>query len=133
MITDTLIQIRKKYLKINNTDFLLFDKVVSGSEIIFLPEPKLDPPLLFLILVEIKFFTFCDSKYQRYRYSHNSNPLFLFRFYYSQNLYFSATTVKCQNLRGLLHELSNEGAREQFEHFLETLILPEMVSIFLMR
>lgn len=41
---------------------------------------------------------------------------------------FSATTVKCQNLRGLLHELSNEGAREQFEHFLETLILPEMVE-----
>ena len=32
---------------------------------------------------------------------------------------FSATTVKCQNLRELLHELSNEGAREQFEQFLE--------------
>jgi len=41
---------------------------------------------------------------------------------------FSATTVKCQNLRGLLHELSNEGAREQFETFLEMLILPEMVE-----
>jgi len=41
---------------------------------------------------------------------------------------FSATTVKCQNLRELLHELSNEGAREQFEQFLELLILPEMVE-----
>jgi len=41
---------------------------------------------------------------------------------------FSATTVKCQNLRGLLHELSNEGAREQFEQFLEELILPQMVA-----
>jgi len=41
---------------------------------------------------------------------------------------FSATTVKCQNLRELLHELSNEGAREQFEQFLEGEILPEMVE-----
>jgi len=41
---------------------------------------------------------------------------------------FSATTVKCQNLRELLHELSNEGARDQFEQFLECLILPEMVE-----
>lgn len=41
---------------------------------------------------------------------------------------FSATTVKCQNLRELLHELSNEGAREQFEQFLERDILPEMVE-----
>jgi len=41
---------------------------------------------------------------------------------------FSATTVKCMNLRGLLHELSNEGAREQFEQFLEELILPQMVE-----
>ena len=41
---------------------------------------------------------------------------------------YSATTVKCQNLRELLHELSNEGARDQFEKFLETLILPEMVT-----
>ncbi|KAI8441279.1 hypothetical protein MSG28_014917, partial [Choristoneura fumiferana] len=32
------------------------------------------------------------------------------------------------NLRGLLHELSNEGARRQFESFLERLILPLMVS-----
>ena len=35
--------------------------------------------------------------------------------------------MKCQNLRELLHELSNEGARDQFEKFLESLILPEMV------
>jgi len=41
---------------------------------------------------------------------------------------FNSTTVKCQNLRELLHELSNEGARDQFEKFLETLILPEMVT-----
>ncbi|XP_063215807.1 BTB/POZ domain-containing protein KCTD20 isoform X1 [Bacillus rossius redtenbacheri] len=40
---------------------------------------------------------------------------------------FDAQTVKCQNLRGLLHELSNEGARCQFEVFLEDLILPLMV------
>ncbi|XP_055373225.1 BTB/POZ domain-containing protein 10 isoform X2 [Condylostylus longicornis] len=41
---------------------------------------------------------------------------------------FDATTVRCQNLRGLLHELSNEGARQQFEIFLEELILPLMVA-----
>ncbi|XP_050544281.1 BTB/POZ domain-containing protein 10 [Daktulosphaira vitifoliae] len=41
---------------------------------------------------------------------------------------FDAKTVKCQNLRGLLHELSNEGARYQFEVFLEELILPPMVN-----
>jgi len=40
---------------------------------------------------------------------------------------FSAQTVKCQNLRGLLHELSNDGAEEQFEEFLEKEILPQMV------
>ena len=40
---------------------------------------------------------------------------------------FDASTVKCHNLRGLLHELSNEGARQQFERFLEDLILPAMV------
>lgn len=40
---------------------------------------------------------------------------------------FTAQTVKCQNLRGLLHELSNDGAQEQFENYLEELILPEMV------
>ncbi|XP_015187080.1 PREDICTED: BTB/POZ domain-containing protein 10 isoform X2 [Polistes dominula] len=41
---------------------------------------------------------------------------------------FNASTVKCQNLRGLLHELSNEGARCQFERFLEDLMLPLMVN-----
>lgn len=64
---------------------------------------------------------------------------------------FDAHTVKCKNLRkqilsfsnkrlgsinfdlvpfpgGLLHELSNEGARAQFESFLEELILPVMVN-----
>ncbi|XP_071115472.1 BTB/POZ domain-containing protein 10-like [Haliotis cracherodii] len=41
---------------------------------------------------------------------------------------FDASTVKCQNLRGLLHELSNEGARKQFEVFLEEQILPKMVN-----
>lgn len=40
---------------------------------------------------------------------------------------FDANTIKCQNLRGLLHELSNEGARQQFEVFLEDHILPLMV------
>ena len=41
---------------------------------------------------------------------------------------FTASTIKCQNLRGLLHELSNDGAQSQFEEFLEELILPQMVS-----
>lgn len=40
---------------------------------------------------------------------------------------FDASTVKCQNLRGLLHELSNEGARKQFDKFLEELLMPQMV------
>ncbi|XP_077494646.1 BTB/POZ domain-containing protein mrityu [Amblyomma americanum] len=41
---------------------------------------------------------------------------------------FDAQTVKCHNLRGLLHELSNEGARQQFEKFLEELIVCRMVN-----
>ncbi|KAG1660307.1 BTB/POZ domain-containing protein 10 [Nymphon striatum] len=41
---------------------------------------------------------------------------------------FDSQTVKCQNLRDLLHELSNEGARQQFEVFLQENILPAMVS-----
>lgn len=41
---------------------------------------------------------------------------------------FDAQTVKCHNLRGLLHELSNEGARQQFEKFLEDLIVCRMVN-----
>lgn len=40
---------------------------------------------------------------------------------------FDASTVKCQNLRGLLHELSNDGARQQFNVYLEDNILPLMV------
>ena len=34
----------------------------------------------------------------------------------------------CVITGGLLHELSNEGARQQFELFLEDLILPQMVQ-----
>lgn len=41
---------------------------------------------------------------------------------------FNAETIKCQNLRGLLHELSNDGARQQFEQYLEELIMPLMVK-----
>ncbi len=41
---------------------------------------------------------------------------------------FDASTIKCQNLRGLLHELSNEGARGQFTSFLEDMVLPQMVQ-----
>uniref|UniRef100_A0A0B6YRT0 BTB domain-containing protein n=1 Tax=Arion vulgaris TaxID=1028688 RepID=A0A0B6YRT0_9EUPU len=40
---------------------------------------------------------------------------------------FDAFTVRCQNLRGFLHELSNEGARKQFLEYLEDLLLPQMV------
>lgn len=41
---------------------------------------------------------------------------------------FTARTIKCQNLRALLHELSNEGARQQFSGYLEELVLPRMVA-----
>lgn len=41
---------------------------------------------------------------------------------------FNAQTVHCQNLRSFLHELSNEGARQQFTEFLEDIILPQMVA-----
>lgn len=41
---------------------------------------------------------------------------------------FDSKTIRCHNLRGFLHELSNEGARGQFESFLEDLILPVMVA-----
>lgn len=41
---------------------------------------------------------------------------------------FDAKTIRCANLRGLLHELSNEGARKQFSSFLEGLLLPRMVE-----
>ncbi|XP_060574896.1 BTB/POZ domain-containing protein 10-like [Ruditapes philippinarum] len=39
---------------------------------------------------------------------------------------FDSMTIKCQNLRSLLHELSNEGARQQFQVFVEEMILPQM-------
>jgi BTB/POZ domain-containing protein 10 len=41
---------------------------------------------------------------------------------------FNALTVKCHDLRGLLHEISNEGARAQFNVFLEEILLPQLVS-----
>ncbi|XP_050046312.2 uncharacterized protein [Dermacentor andersoni] len=41
---------------------------------------------------------------------------------------FNPQTIKCHNLRGLLHELSNEGARQQFDKFLEDLIVCRMVN-----
>lgn len=41
---------------------------------------------------------------------------------------FDPQIVRCQNLRGLLHELSNEGARKQFEFFLEELLMPLMLN-----
>ncbi|XP_065057115.1 BTB/POZ domain-containing protein KCTD20-like [Rhopilema esculentum] len=42
---------------------------------------------------------------------------------------FDAGIIKCQNLCDLLHEISNEGAREQFKYqFLEQHILPVMIS-----
>ncbi|KAF7635059.1 BTB_3 domain-containing protein [Meloidogyne graminicola] len=42
---------------------------------------------------------------------------------------FNVNTVKCQDLRSLLHEISNEGARGQFCVFLEEviIILPQLV------
>ncbi|XP_046845890.1 BTB/POZ domain-containing protein 10-like isoform X2 [Xenia sp. Carnegie-2017] len=41
---------------------------------------------------------------------------------------FSAAVIKCHNLRELLHELSNDGAKEQFRRYLEVDILPLMVQ-----
>ncbi|KAM6976524.1 BTB/POZ domain-containing protein KCTD20-like [Aplochiton taeniatus] len=41
---------------------------------------------------------------------------------------FNASTVKCRDLSALLHELSNDGARKQFEGFLEELVVPSMVA-----
>uniref|UniRef100_A0A914HSW2 BTB domain-containing protein n=1 Tax=Globodera rostochiensis TaxID=31243 RepID=A0A914HSW2_GLORO len=40
---------------------------------------------------------------------------------------FNVHNVKCQDLRGLLHELSNEGARALFNQFLEDVVLPQLV------
>ncbi|CAB4025612.1 Hypothetical predicted protein, partial [Paramuricea clavata] len=41
---------------------------------------------------------------------------------------FNATVIKCHNLRDLLHEFSNDGAREQFRKYLEIDIVPLMVQ-----
>lgn len=41
---------------------------------------------------------------------------------------FESTTVRCYDLLGLMHELSNIGAKTQFEIYLEESILPEMVA-----
>ncbi|RWS15788.1 BTB/POZ domain-containing protein 10-like protein [Dinothrombium tinctorium] len=41
---------------------------------------------------------------------------------------FDSKTIKCHNLGGLLHELSNDGARKRFEQFLEDQILPVMYT-----
>lgn len=41
---------------------------------------------------------------------------------------FESTTVRCFDLLGLMHELSNIGARGQFAIYLEESILPEMVA-----
>lgn len=41
---------------------------------------------------------------------------------------FDFNTIRCQDLSALLHELSNDGAHKQFDHYLEELILPIMVG-----
>uniref|UniRef100_A0A8C5LC64 BTB/POZ domain-containing protein KCTD20 pseudogene n=1 Tax=Jaculus jaculus TaxID=51337 RepID=A0A8C5LC64_JACJA len=41
---------------------------------------------------------------------------------------FDFNTIRCQDLSALLHELSNDGAPKQFDHYLEELSLPVMVG-----
>ncbi|XP_065897341.1 BTB/POZ domain-containing protein 10-like [Dysidea avara] len=41
---------------------------------------------------------------------------------------FSEKTVKTNNLRDFMHELSNDGAREQFESLLAIVIVPAMIK-----
>ncbi|CAF3300045.1 unnamed protein product [Rotaria socialis] len=41
---------------------------------------------------------------------------------------FDQLTIQCQDLCGLLHELSNDGAKKQFEIFLEKNIFPVLVE-----
>ncbi|XP_043915028.1 BTB/POZ domain-containing protein 10 isoform X2 [Protopterus annectens] len=41
---------------------------------------------------------------------------------------FDYSTIKCRDLSALMHELSNDGARRQFEFYLEEMILPLMVA-----
>ncbi|XP_031702741.1 BTB/POZ domain-containing protein 10 [Anarhichas minor] len=41
---------------------------------------------------------------------------------------FDYSTIKCRDLSALMHELSNDGARRQFEFYLEEMVLPLMVA-----
>ncbi|KAJ8002776.1 hypothetical protein DPEC_G00162470 [Dallia pectoralis] len=41
---------------------------------------------------------------------------------------FDYGTIKCRDLSALMHELSNDGARRQFEFYLEEMVLPLMVA-----
>nr|XP_057943412.1 BTB/POZ domain-containing protein 10-like isoform X2 [Doryrhamphus excisus] len=41
---------------------------------------------------------------------------------------FNYNTIKCRDLSALMHELSNDGARRQFERYLEEMVLPVMVA-----
>ncbi|KAL5491725.1 hypothetical protein EMCRGX_G017076 [Ephydatia muelleri] len=41
---------------------------------------------------------------------------------------FDMQTIKTDNIRDFLHELSNEGARRQFERYLQEILLPVMVE-----
>nr|XP_061812749.1 BTB/POZ domain-containing protein 10-like [Nerophis lumbriciformis] len=41
---------------------------------------------------------------------------------------FNCSTIKCRDLSALMHELSNDGARRQFECYLEEMVLPLMVA-----
>ncbi|XP_077424242.1 BTB/POZ domain-containing protein 10-like isoform X2 [Vanacampus margaritifer] len=41
---------------------------------------------------------------------------------------FNDSTIKCRDLSALMHELSNDGARRQFECYLEEMVLPLMVA-----
>ncbi|XP_068595411.1 BTB/POZ domain-containing protein 10-like [Brachionichthys hirsutus] len=41
---------------------------------------------------------------------------------------FDCRTIKCRDLSALMHELSNDGARRQFECYLEEMVLPLMVA-----
>ncbi|XP_039892163.1 BTB/POZ domain-containing protein 10-like isoform X2 [Simochromis diagramma] len=41
---------------------------------------------------------------------------------------FNYSTIKCRDLSALMHELSNDGARRQFEFYLEEMVLPLMVA-----
>ncbi|XP_055774347.1 BTB/POZ domain-containing protein 10-like isoform X1 [Salvelinus fontinalis] len=41
---------------------------------------------------------------------------------------FDYNTIKCRDLSALMHELSNDGARRQFEFYLEEMVVPLMVA-----